>query len=239
VRTFLGAHAVAPEFEGRPDEYIDFVIEEVMPEVARRELAAFCDIFCEKGVFDVEQSRRVLIAAKELGMGLKVHADELSQSGGAKLAAEVGAISADHLVKPSDDGIMAMARKDIIGILLPGAPYSSMSKDYADARRLIDLGVPIALGTDLNPNCWNESMQFTISLAVHKMRMTPAEAVTASTINAAAAIGLERKIGSIEASKMADIVILDVPSVAHIPYRFGTNLCTVVIKRGSVLWRKG
>jgi imidazolonepropionase len=239
VRTFLGAHAVAPEFEGRPDEYIDFVIEEVMPEVARRELAAFCDVFCEKGVFDVEQSRRVLLAAKELGMGLKVHADELSQSGGAKLAAEVGAISADHLVKPSDDGIMAMARKDLIGILLPGAPYSSMSKDYADARRLIDLGVPIALGTDLNPNCWNESMQFTISLAVHKMRMTPAEAVTASTINAAAAIGLERKIGSIEASKMADIVILDVPSVAHIPYRFGTNLCTVVIKRGSVLWRKG
>jgi len=147
-------------------------------------------------------------------------------------------MSADHLVRPSDDGIMAMARRDVVGVLLPAAPYSSMSKEYADGRRLIDLGVPVALGTDLNPNCWNESMQFTVSLACHKMRMTPAEAVTAATINAAAALGLEKKIGSIEASKRADMVVLDIRNHAQLPYRFGTNLCSLVIKDGKVVWQK-
>lgn len=238
VPTFLGAHAVAPEFKGHPDEYIDFIVAEVLPEVAKRKLAEFCDVFCEKGVFDVPQSRKVLMAAKDLGMNLKVHADEIHGSGGAELAAEVGAVSADHLAKPSDDGIMAMARKDVIGVLLPGTPYSSMSKEYADGRRLIDLGVPIALGTDLNPNCWNESMQFTISLACHKMRMTPAEAITASTINAAAALGLDKKIGSLEYGKRADIIVLDTPRHAHIPYKFGTNLCACVIKDGKIVWTK-
>jgi len=238
VPTFLGAHAVAPEFKGHPDEYIDFIVAEVLPEVAKRKLAEFCDVFCEKGVFDVPQSRKVLMAAKDLGMNLKVHADEIHGSGGAELAAEVGAVSADHLAKPSDDGIMAMARKDVIGVLLPGTPYSSMSKEYADGRRLIDLGVPIALGTDLNPNCWNESMQFTMSLACHKMRMTPAEAITASTINAAAALGLDKKIGSLEYGKRADIIVLDTPRHAHIPYKFGTNLCACVIKDGKIVWTK-
>lgn len=238
VPTYLGAHAIAPEFEGKPDEYIDFMIGEVMPEVTKRKLAQFCDVFCEKGVFSVEQSRKVLMAAKSLGMKLKIHADELSTNGGAELAAEVQATSADHLAKPSDDGIMAMARKDIVGALLPATPYSSMSKDYADGRRLIDLGVPVALGTDLNPNCWNESMQFTISLACHKMRMTPAEAVTAATINSAAAIGLEKRVGSLERGKKADIIILDAPTHAHIPYRFGTNLCTRVIKEGKTVWER-
>jgi len=209
-----------------------------LPEVAKRRLAEFCDVFCEKSVFDVDQSRKVLLAAKALGMGLKVHADEIHSSGGAELAAEVGAISADHLARPSDDGIMAMARKDVIGVLLPGTPYSSMSKDYADGRRLIDLGVPIALGTDLNPNCWNESMQFTVSLACHKMRMTPAEAVTAATINAAAALGVDKKVGSIERGKRADIIVLDVPGHAHIPYKFGTNLCSLVVKDGKTVWEK-
>jgi len=238
VPTFMGAHVVAPEFRGRPDEYIEFVVSEVLPEVARTNAAEFCDVFCEKGVFSVDQSRKVLMAGKALGLVPKVHADEIQHSGGAELAAEVGAISADHLVRPSDDGIMAMARKDVVGVLLPGTPYASMSKEYADARRLIDLGVPVALGTDLNPNCWNESMQFTISLACHKMRMTPAEAITAATINAAAAIGREKKIGSIEASKRADIVILDIRGHAQLPYRFGTNLCSAVIKHGRVVWER-
>jgi imidazolonepropionase len=238
VPTYLGAHAVAPEFKDRPEEYIDFIISDVLPEVSRRKLADFCDVFCEKGVFTPQQAKKVLLAAKDLGMKLKVHADELHSSGGAELSAEVGAVSADHLAKPSDDGIMAMARKDVIGVLLPGTPYSSMSKDYADGRRLIDLGVPVALGTDLNPNCWNESMQFTISLACHKMRMTPAEAVTASTINAAAALGLDKRIGSLEHGKRADIIILDTPRHAHIPYKFGTNLCSEVIKDGAVVWKK-
>jgi imidazolonepropionase len=238
VPTFMGAHAVPEEFAGRPDDYIGFVCSEALPEVARRKLAVFCDVFCERGVFTVDQSRRVLSEAKALGMKLKIHADELHASGGAELAAEVGAISAEHLVKPSDDGIMAMARKDVVGVLLPGTPYSSMSKDYADGRRLIDLGVPVALGTDLNPNCWNESMQFTVSLACHKMRMTPAEAITAATVNAAAALGLEKRVGSLEVGKRADVIVLDVETHAQLPYRFGTNLCSVVVKDGKVAWEK-
>ncbi len=238
VPTYLGAHAVPPEFAGRTDEYVEFMVKEVIPEVAKRKLAEFCDVFCEKGVFDVDQSRKVLLAAKSSGMRLKVHADEMHSTGGAELAAEVGAVSADHLAKPSDDGIMALARKDVTGVLLPGTPYSSMSKEYADGRRLIDLGVPIALGTDLNPNCWNESMQFTISLACHKMRMTPAEAVTAATINAAAAIGLDKKVGTIERGKKADLIILDIPGHAHLPYKFGTNLCSRVVKDGKTIWER-
>jgi imidazolonepropionase len=238
VPTFLGAHAVPPEFKDRPDSYVDFVVSEALPAVADRKLAEFCDVFCEKGVFTPQQSRRVLLAAKDMGMKLKLHADEFRPSGGAELAAEVGAVSADHLAKPSDDGIMAMARKDVIGVLLPAAPYSSMSNDYADGRRLIDLGVAVALGTDLNPNCWNESMQFTISLACHKMRMTPAEAITASTINAAAALSLDKRVGSLEHGKRADIIILDTPKHAHIPYKLGTNLCSVVMKDGAIVWRK-
>jgi imidazolonepropionase len=238
VPTYLGAHAVPPEFAGRTDGYVDFMISEVLPEVSKRKLAEFCDVFCEKGVFDVDQSRKVLLAAKSLGMKLKVHADEMHSTGGAELAAEVGAVSADHLARPSDDGIMALARKDIMGVLLPGTPYSSMSKEYADGRRLIDLGVPIALGTDLNPNCWNESMQFTISLACHKMRMTPAEAVTAATINAAAALGLDKKVGTIERGKRADLIVLDIPGHAHLPYKFGTNLCSLVVKDGKTVWER-
>ncbi len=238
VPTFLGAHAVPQEFAGKEDDYIGFVVGKVLPVVAKKKLAQFCDVFCEKGVFTVDQARKVLLAAKRLGMRPKVHADEFSPSGGAELAAEVGAISADHLMRTSDDGIMAMARKDVSGVLLPGTPYSSMSKEYADGRRLIDLGVPIALGTDLNPNCWNESMQFTISLACHKMRMSPSEAITAATINAAAALGLEKRIGSLERGKRADIIILDVPSHAHIPYRFGTNMCSLVLKGGERVWER-
>ena len=238
VPTFLGAHAVPPEYDGNADDYMSFVIEDVLPEVRRKKLAEFCDVFCEKGVFTADQSRRVLLAAKDLGMKLKVHADEFKPSGGAELAAEVGAVSADHLARPSDDGLMALVRKDVVGVLLPGTPYSSMSKEYADGRRLVDLGIPVALGTDLNPNCWNESMQFTISLACHKMKMTPAEAITAATINAAAAVGMEKKVGSLERGKRADVIVLDVPSHAHVPYRFGTNLCSTVIKDGRVVWER-
>ncbi len=238
VPTFMGAHAVPPEFEGRPGEYVRFVAEEVLPAVAGEGLARYCDVFCESGVFDVPQSRSVLQAAKDLGMGLKVHADEFASSGGAELAAEMGAVSADHLARPSDDGIMAMARKDVVGVLLPGTPYTSMGGAYPDARKLIDVGIPIALGSDLNPNCWNESMQFTISLACYHTRMTPAEAVTASTVNAAAAVGLEKKVGTLERGKRADVIVLDVPTHAMMPYRFGTNLCTHVMKDGKAVWTR-
>ncbi len=238
VPTYMGAHAVPPEFEGRPDDYVEFVVSEVLPEVARENLAAFCDVFCESGAFDAGQSRTVLQAAKALGMGVKIHADEFSSSGGAELAAELGATSAEHLAKPSDDGIMAMARKDVIGVMLPGTPYTSMGGTYPDARRLIDIGVPVALGTDLNPNCWNESMQFTMSLACYMLKMTPAEAVTAATVNSAAALGLEKKIGTLERGKRADIVVMDVQSHAMIPCRFGTNLCSLVMKDGEVVWTR-
>ncbi len=238
VPTYLGGHAIPTEFQGRADDYISYMIEEVMPEVAKKRLATFCDVFCEEGVFSPDQSKRILLAGKSRGMRLKVHADEFASTGGAELAAEVGAVSADHLTKPSDDGIMAMVRKDVIGVLLPGTTYSTMSKDYADGRRLIDLGVPVALGTDLNPNCWNESMQFTISLACHKMKISPAEAVTAATINSAAAIGQEKRLGSLERGKRADVIMLDVPSYTHLPYRFGTNLCSRVVKEGKTVWEK-
>jgi len=238
LATYMGAHAVPPEFEGRADDYISFVVERVLPEVVNDGLARFCDVFCEKGVFTVPQCRRVLEAGREAGLVPKVHADEFVTSGGAELAAEVGAISAEHLAKPSDDGIMAMARKDVIAVMLPGTPFTSMDGIYPDARRLIDLGVPIALGTDLNPNCWNTSMQFTISLACHTMAMTPAEALTASTVNAAAAIGMEKRIGTLEHGKRADILILDVPSYEHIPYRMGANLCQSVFKDGVKVWEQ-
>jgi len=239
IPTYMGAHAVPPEFDGRPDDYIDFIIREVIPEIDRRKLAEFCDVFCERGFFTVEQSRRVLLAAKALGMRLRVHADEFAPSGGAELAAEVGALSADHLARPSDDGIMALARNDVVGVLLPGTPFSSMSRDYyPDARKLIDHGVPVALGSDLNPNCWNESMQLTISLACYQMRMTPAEAITAATVNAAASLGLEKRIGTLERGKRADILVLDAPSHSHLPYRLGANLCSVVVKDGRTIWEK-
>jgi imidazolonepropionase len=239
VPTFMGAHAVPEEFEKRPDDYIQFVSDEVLPTVSKEGLARFCDVFCEKGVFTVEQSRQVLEAARSLGLGLKVHADEFATSGGAELAAELGAISAEHLGKPSDDGLMAMARKDVIGVMLPGTPFSSFATSYPDARRLIELGIPIALGTDLNPNCWNESMQFTMCLACYAMRLTPAEAVTASTINAAAALGTEKRVGTLECGKAADIVVMDLPSHTHIPYRLGVNSCSLVIKDGRTVWEKG
>ena len=238
VPTYLGAHAVPPEYKDKADDYVDFIVNEVLPEISKRQLAEFCDVFCEKGVFSVDQSRRVLLAAKSLGMKLKLHADELKRTGGAELAAELRVTSADHLAHPSDDGLVAMASKDVVGVLLPATPYASMSGDYADGRRLIDVGVPVALGTDFNPNCWNESMQFTISLACFKMRMTPEEAITAATMNAAAALGIERKVGSIEQGKRGDLIVLDVPSHEHIPYRFGTNLCSTVVKEGRIVWSR-
>jgi imidazolonepropionase len=236
VPTYMGAHAVPPEFSEGAEEYVQFIIDEVLLDLPKSGLARFCDVFCEKGVFSVAQSRKVLLAAKALGLGLKVHADEFERTGGAELAAEVGAVSADHLARPSDDGIMAMARKQVVGVLMPGTPFSSMAEDYADARRLIDLGVPVALGTDLNPNCWNPSMQFTITLACYGMRMSPAEALVASTINAAAAVGLEKSVGSLEVGKKADLLIMDVPGHAHIPYQMGVNLCGTVLKEGRAVF---
>ena len=231
VSTFLGAHAIPKEHSA--DDYVDIIINEMLPRV--KGLAMFCDVFCEKGVFTIEQSRRILEAGKKYGLIPKIHADEIVDTGGASLAAEIGAISADHLLMSSDKGINEMARKGVIGVMLPGTPFSLMQDNYAPARKMIDSGVPIALATDLNPNCWVENMQFMIQLGCFNMKMTPAEAVTAATFNSACAIGVNDTVGSLEKGKKADVIILDCPNHKSIPYHFGVNLVETVIKNGRII----
>ncbi len=233
VSTFLGAHAVPEEFKNRNMEYIQSMIE-ILPYIAKKRLASFCDVFCEKGAFNLEQSETILTAAKQEGLRPKIHADEIENLGGSSLAAKLGAISAEHLAVTSDEDMKAMAEAGVVGVLLPGTPYSLMM-EYANARKLIGAGVPIALATDLNTNCWTESMQFIISLACYQMKMTPAEAIVASTINAAHAIDKAGEVGSIEVGKKADIIILDVPNYQHIPYHFGVNHVEKVIKDGVLV----
>lgn len=235
VATFLGAHAIPHEYEGNPDGYVNLIIEDMLPKIKERKLAEFCDVFCEEGVFSVEQSKRILLAGKEFGLQPKIHADEIVQLHGTELACEVGAISASHLMKSSDIGIMEMALGGIIGVLVPGTPFALMQKEYPRAREMIDSGVPIALATDFNPNCWTESMQFMIALACYNMGMLPSEAIVASTINAAYAINRGEEIGSLEVGKKADIIALDVPNHLHIPYRFGGNMVETVVKGGEVI----
>jgi len=235
VPTFLGAHSIPAEYEKRPDGYVKIVIENMIPEVARSELADFCDVFCEKGVFDVEQSRRILQAGRMHGLKPRLHADELTAFGGAELAAEVGAVSAEHLLFASDNGLGMMAECGVIAVLLPAASFSLMIDKYADARKMIGMGVPVALGTDFNPSCWVENQQLVIALACRQMKMTPAEALTASTINAAHAVCRASEVGSLELGKKADALTLDAPNHNFLGYRFGTNLVSKVIKNGKLV----
>ena len=235
VPTFFGAHAIPPEFRNNPGDYVSLVTEEMIPKMTEKGLAEFCDVFCERGVFSLEQSRRILIAGKNYGLKPKIHADEMSSLGGAELAADIGAVSADHLLFSSDEGIKAMADKGVIAILLPAAAFSLMNGRYADARKMVDFGVPIALGTDFNPSCWVEDQQTVIAFACHFMRLTSAEAITAATINAAHAVCREREVGSLEVGKRADIVVLDVPNHKFLGYRFGVNLVDKVIKNGRIV----
>jgi len=245
VPTFLGAHAVPPEFKGNTDGYVDLLVNVMIPEIAKENekrnadggqpLARFIDAFCEKGVFTIEQSRKILLAGKDNGLIPKLHADEIVWTGGAELAAELGAISADHLLMASDTGISAMAKAGVIGTLLPATPLMLLQHEYADGRRMVDSGMAVALATDLNPNCWTESMLLAMTLACAYSHLTPAEAVTAATINAAGAIGMEDEIGSLEVGKKADIIMLDVPNYEHIPYHFGVNLVEMVMKNGDIV----
>jgi len=235
VPTFLGAHVVPPEYRNNPRGYVDLVINDMIPRVAEKNLADFCDVFCERGVFSLEQSRRVLVAGENYGLKLKVHADEMSMLGGTELAADVGAVSADHLLFSSDVGIKAMARNGVIAILLPAAAFSLMIGRYADARKMISFGVPVALGTDFNPSCWVENQQLVIAFACHFMKLTPAEAITAATINAAHAIGRASEVGSLEVGKKADVVILDVPNHKFLGYRFSANIADKVVKSGRIV----
>ncbi len=236
VPTFLGAHAVPREYKGEPDRYLDLVINEMLPLVVEKKLARYCDVFCEEGVFSIEQSRRVLLAARDMGLGLKMHADEIVPLGGAELAAELGAVSADHLLVISDEGIKRMAEKGVIAVILPGTTFYLREDHYAPARKMIEAGVPVALATDFNPGSSpNNNLQLIINIACLYLRMTPAEVINAVTINAAHALGRAPEIGSIEVGKNADMVIFDAPNYDYLAYRYGTNLVSGVIKNGQLV----
>jgi imidazolonepropionase len=235
VPTFLGAHAVPLEYKDDTDGYVKIIMDEMLPKVAEKNLARYCDVFCEKGVFSIEQSKQILQKGKDLGLRPKIHADEIVPMKGAELAAEVNAISASHLVQSSDEGIRKMAESGVIGVLVPATPFALMQTKYPKARDMINAGVPLALATDLNPNCYTESMQFIIALACYNMGMLPSEAIVASTINAAFAIDRADSVGSLDVGKQADIIILDCPNHMHIPYRLGGNLVETVVKDGNVV----
>lgn len=229
VPTYL-VHAVPKKSEG---SYIQYVVEEVLPKVAP--LAEFVDVFCEKGVFSFEETKEIVEEARKYGLKPRLHVDEFS-SGGAELAAALDCVSADHLEKTTESGIEKLAQSQTVGILLPGTPFV-LNYEYPQARKMIDKGVPVALATDFNPNCLTESMQFVISLACMKMKMTQAEAISAATVNAAHSLG-RTDIGSLEVGKQADIIVLDIPNYKHLGYHFGVNLVEMVVKKGKIVYER-
>jgi len=236
IPTFLGAHEIPDEYRAAREDYIRLLIDEMLPRVAAERLARYCDVFCESHVFTVEESRRVLSRAKELGLGIRIHADQLSQCGGAELAAELGAASADHLEWISRDGIDRLREAGVIGVLLPGAVFNLGLSRYAPARAMIDAGLAIALATDFNPGSSpTPSIQMILSIACTQMRMTPAEAICAATINSAYSLRCGDRIGSLEVGKQADIVVFDCPDYRQIPYLFGVNHAVVVVKKGEIV----
>ncbi|MCI4364729.1 MAG: imidazolonepropionase [Thermoplasmata archaeon] len=230
VPTFLGAHAIPPEAHGNGDAYVDRLIRQALPVIARERLARFVDVFCEPGFFSVRTSERLLRAAMSLGLGVKVHADEFVRSGGARLAARLGARSAEHLLAANTDDMVALARAGVTAVLLPITAFASTASRRSPARELVDAGVPVALGTDCSPNSWVESMPLAIALAVHGGRLSPAEALTAATVNAAHAVGLE-DAGRVEVGRPADFAIFPVPDADHLGYRFDV--------RPNVVFRQG
>ena len=234
--TFLGAHAVPEEYKGKEDAFIDFMMNDVMPRVAERKLAEFCDIFCEKNVFSVAQSRRLLSKAKELGLKLKLHADEIVQTGGAELAAELEAVSADHLLQASEEGIRQMAAAGVVATLLPATAFS-LKEPYAGGRYMIDSNCAVALATDFNPgSCFTESIPLIFALATLYMDITTEEAITALTINAAAGIDRADTIGSIDVGKQGDLAVLEYPSYKFIPYHIGVSTVDKVVKKGNLVF---
>ena len=238
VTTFLGAHAVPTAYKGREEEYIDFLIKEMLPLVKRRMLAENCDVFCEDGVFTVEQSRRLLKAAQEMGFGAKIHADEIVSFGGAELAGELHALSADHLLHASDAGIRALADNNVVATLLPLTAFT-LHEPYARGREMIDSGCAVALATDLNPgSCCSGSIPLTFALACIYMHLTVAEAITALTLNGAAAVNRADTIGSIEVGKYGDVVLLDAETPNVLPYYTGMNTVALTVKRGRIVSRR-
>lgn len=236
VPTYLGAHSIPLEYKGRSDAYVDYMLEQVLPKVKEKKLADFCDVFCEEGVFGVEQSRKLLEGAKALGFKIKLHADEIVSLGGSLLAGELQATSADHLLMISDKGIKALAEQDVAATLLPCTAFC-LDKPYAPARKMIDSGCGIALASDLNPgSCFSNSIPLMLALAVIHMKMTMEEALTALTLNGAAAIGKAEEIGSIEVGKKADLLILKYPSYKFLVYNTGANLVEKVLKGGECVY---
>jgi len=243
VPTFLGAHAIPQETKDNPQAFTDLVVTEMLPALhawwqahgGQRPLP-YVDVFCETGAFSLEQSRQILTAAKALGFPLKIHADEFDNLGGASLAAELGAASADHLVKTSAADIAALARSNTVAVALPCTPFGLADPHYTPARAILEADGLLAVASDINPGtAWCESMQFVIALACRYLRLTPAQAVAAATINAAAAVGRAERVGSLELGKQADLLVLSVDDYRHLGYRFGTNLVQTVIKRGQIL----
>ena len=239
VSTFLGAHEVPAEF--RPDrrkEYVDIVVNEMLPKVAKERLAKFVDVFCEVGVFDLDDTKKILTRARELGFGLKIHADEIEPMGGTELGVELGAASVDHLVAVSERGVEMLAKSDTVAVLLPGTSFFLDLGKFAPARRLIDSGAIVALATDFNPGSSpTTNMPLVMSIACTKMKMTSAETFAAATINAAKALKLEEKVGSITPGKQADLVIWNAENYRQIPYFYGENLVKMVLKRGEVVYK--
>lgn len=235
ISTFLGAHAFPPEYKTDHDVYIDFLCTELLPYISKRNLAHYCDVFCEDGYFNIEESRKILLRGRELGMALKLHADELSPSGGSMLAAELKAVSADHLEHISDEGIDGLRKSEVVAVLLPGVSFF-LNHKYAPARKLIDSGVVVALASDFNPgSCMSYSMPLMMTIACTHMRMTVEEAIYATTLNAAAALGLSDRVGSVEIGKQADLILYDIPNYRYLAYHFGTNHVSKIIKNGTYL----
>jgi imidazolonepropionase len=236
VPTFLGAHSVPPEYRARRDEYISLIIDEMLPQVAQQKLAEFCDVFCEERVFTTDESWKILSAARCHGLGLRMHADQLSLSGGAKLAAELGTVTADHLEHTDADGISVLKQAGVQPVLLPGSVYALGSPRYPAAREMIDAGLAVVLATDFNPGSSpTPSMRMVLSLAATHMKMTPAEAITAATINAAYSLNRGAQLGSLERGKIADFVIHDCPDYRELAYFFGIEHVWRVYARGQRL----
>ena len=243
VPTFLPAHAVPAEYAGRAEDYVDLVVEQMLPAAAARlprwaarNLPVFCDVFCEDGAFTVAQSRRVLERAHTLGFGLKLHADEFVGLGGTALAVELGAASADHLVYTPEADIAALGAGETVAVGLPGTPFGLAQADYTPAKKILAAGGVLALASDLNPGTsWCENMQMVLALACRYMKLTPAQAIAAATINAARAVRLEAEVGSLEPGKLADVLVLAVDDYRQLGYRYGGNLVQTVIKAGRVV----
>ena len=239
VPTFLGAHTIPKEFRNSRSRYIDLVAEEMIPRIAQEGLAEFCDVFCEEKAFTLEESRRILDRGKQYGLKPKIHADQLSPGGGAELAAEIGAFSADHLEYISREGVEKMAEKGVAAVLLPGASFFLSMKKYPPAREMLEGGVAVCLATDLNPgSSMTESLPLIMTMGCTMLKMTPNEVIQGATAHAARSIGREKRVGSLEAGKQADLLLLDIPNYRYLPYHFGVDHVELVVKKGKVVYQR-